>query len=142
MGIAGRALVLGAVTVAALGAPVVLLRRGLRSTAEAVAGLGIALTALDAYALHEVAFADTDGLGYTALAAAVLAGVWAAYGVGTGALVPPAAGAVAGPGPGQRGTRPPLRLPSRSPRRPRNCRCSCGRWPPAPVRSRSRPYCW
>ncbi len=86
LGIAGRALVLGAVTVAALGAPVLLLRRGLRSTAEAVAGLGLALTVLDAYALHEVAFAGADGTGYAAAAAAVLATVWAAYGLGLGAL--------------------------------------------------------
>ncbi|MGX1032756.1 hypothetical protein RKD38_007437 [Streptomyces ambofaciens] len=81
LGIAGRALVLGALTVAALGTPVALLRRGLRSTAEAVAGLGTALTVLDAYALHEVAFTGTDGVGYTAAASAVLAALWAAYGV-------------------------------------------------------------
>ena len=81
LGIAGRALVLGAVTLAALGAPVPLLRRGLRSTAEALAGLGLALTVLDVYALYEVAFADTDGLGYAAAASAVLAAVWAAYGL-------------------------------------------------------------
>ncbi|MFE0205431.1 SCO7613 C-terminal domain-containing membrane protein [Streptomyces sp. NPDC058985] len=88
MGITGRGLVLGALTVGALGAPLVLLRRGLRSTAEAVAGLGLALTVLDAYALHEVAFTGTDGLGYAAAASAVLAAVWAAYGVGTGGLAP------------------------------------------------------
>ncbi|MEV3972833.1 hypothetical protein AB0K68_32585 [Streptomyces sp. NPDC050698] len=46
MGITGRGLVLGGFTMGALGAPLVLLRRGLRSTAEAVAGLG--LTLLDA----------------------------------------------------------------------------------------------
>lgn len=86
LGIAGRALVLGAVTVAALGAPVLLLRRGLRSTAEAVAGLGLALTVLDAYALHEVVFTGADGTGYAAAAAAALATVWAAYGLGLGAL--------------------------------------------------------
>ncbi|OWA01290.1 hypothetical protein B9W64_35265 [Streptomyces sp. CS159] len=91
MGIAGRALVLGALTVAALGAPVVLLRRGLRSTAEAVAALGTILTVLDAYALHEVAFAGTDGPGYTAAGSAVLAAVWAVYGVVAGAAVPPPA---------------------------------------------------
>ncbi|MGW0823997.1 SCO7613 C-terminal domain-containing membrane protein [Streptomyces sp. NPDC002845] len=99
MGITGRALVLGAVTLAALGAPVLLLRRGLWSTAESVAGLGLALTVLDAYALHEVAFAGADGTGYAAGASAVLAGVWAAYGLGVGALVRPDTGRV------------PLRLP-------------------------------
>ncbi|WP_328840196.1 SCO7613 C-terminal domain-containing membrane protein [Streptomyces europaeiscabiei] len=91
MGIAGRALVLGAVTVAALGTPVPLLRRGLRSTAETVSGLGLALTVLDAYALHEVVFTGTDGTGYAAAASAVLAAMWAAYGLGLGALVPRAA---------------------------------------------------
>ncbi|MGW5614285.1 SCO7613 C-terminal domain-containing membrane protein [Streptomyces sp. NPDC003877] len=81
LGITGRALVLGAVTLAALAVPTVLLRRGLRSTAEAVAGLGLALTVLDAYALHEAALAGTDGTGYAAAATAVLAGLWAAYGL-------------------------------------------------------------
>lgn len=87
MGIAGRAAVLGAVTLAALGTPVVLLRRGLAATAEAVAGLGIALTVLDAYALHEVVFTGADGTGYTAAAAAVLAALWAGYGVAVDELV-------------------------------------------------------
>ncbi|MDL5200444.1 hypothetical protein [Streptomyces sp. ALI-76-A] len=81
LGIAGRAVVLGAVTLAALAGPAVLLRRGLRSTAESVAGLALALTVLDAYALHEAALAGTDGTGYAALAAAVLAGGWTAYGL-------------------------------------------------------------
>ncbi|WP_229703251.1 SCO7613 C-terminal domain-containing membrane protein [Streptomyces albiflavescens] len=90
LGIAGRALVLGAVTLAALGTPVLLLGRGLRSTAESVAGLGLALTVLDVYALHEVALTDTDGLGYAAIASAVLAVVWAAYGLAVGALHRPA----------------------------------------------------
>lgn len=95
LGIAGRSLVLSAVTVAALGTPVLLLRRGLRSTAEAVAGLGLALTVLDAYALHEVALSTADGTGYTAAAAAVLAGVWAAYGKGLTALRIPLPAALA-----------------------------------------------
>ncbi|MFI7020421.1 SCO7613 C-terminal domain-containing membrane protein [Streptomyces sp. NPDC050164] len=81
MGITGRALVLGAVTLAALAGPALLLKRGLRSTAESVAGLGLALTVLDAYALHEAALAGTDGTGYAAAAAAVLAGIWSAYGL-------------------------------------------------------------
>ncbi|MEU0246423.1 hypothetical protein ABZ192_19180 [Streptomyces sp. NPDC006235] len=81
MGISGRALVLGAVTLAALAGPALLLKRGLRSTAESVAGLGLALTVLDAYALHEAALAGTDGTGYAAAATAVLAGVWSAYGL-------------------------------------------------------------
>ncbi|MFJ7076505.1 SCO7613 C-terminal domain-containing membrane protein [Streptomyces sp. NPDC098781] len=81
LGIAGRALVLGAVTVAVLAAPVPLLRHGLRSTAEAMAGLGFALTVLDAYALHQVALADSDPLGFVAAASAALATLWAAYGL-------------------------------------------------------------
>ncbi|MFF7142003.1 SCO7613 C-terminal domain-containing membrane protein [Streptomyces nodosus] len=86
LGIAGRSLVLGAVTLAALGAPVALRRHGLGSTAEAVAGVGLALTVLDAYSLHEVAMARTDGTGYTAVAAAVLAGLWSGYGKALGSL--------------------------------------------------------
>ncbi|MGW0704715.1 SCO7613 C-terminal domain-containing membrane protein [Streptomyces sp. NPDC002643] len=88
MGIAGRAMVLGAVTLTALAAPVALLRHRLRSTAEAVAALGLALTALDAYALHEVAFTDTQGTAYSATASAVLAVTWAAYGLALGAWAP------------------------------------------------------
>ncbi|MER6350941.1 hypothetical protein ABT186_03600 [Streptomyces sp. NPDC001634] len=95
LGIAGRSLVLGAVTAAALGAPVPLLKRGLRSTAEAVSALGLALTVLDAYALHEVALRATDGTGYAAVAAAVLAGVWGAYGRGLGSLRMPFPAALA-----------------------------------------------
>ncbi|MGW6909596.1 SCO7613 C-terminal domain-containing membrane protein [Streptomyces sp. NPDC054940] len=81
LGIAGRALVLGGVTVAVLAAPVPLLRRGLRSTAESVAGIGFALTVLDAYALHQVTAADMDATGYAAAASAVLAALWTAYGL-------------------------------------------------------------
>ncbi|WP_405941385.1 SCO7613 C-terminal domain-containing membrane protein [Streptomyces sp. NBC_00207] len=80
MGIAGRSAVLAAVTAAALAAPVPLLRRGLRSTAESVAAVGLLLTVLDAYALYAVGMPDADGTGYAAGAAAVLAAVWAGYG--------------------------------------------------------------
>ncbi|MEU9270423.1 hypothetical protein AB0E04_33935 [Streptomyces sp. NPDC048251] len=86
LGIAGRSLVLGAVTLAVLGAPVALLRRGLRSTAESVAGLGLALTVLDAYALHEVVFTAADGTTYAAAASTALAALWAAYGTALAAL--------------------------------------------------------
>ncbi|MFJ8596013.1 SCO7613 C-terminal domain-containing membrane protein [Streptomyces sp. NPDC093598] len=81
MGIAGRALVLGGVTVATLAAPAALLKRGLRSTAESLAGLGLALTVLDAYALHAAAVSGADGTGYAAAASAVLAATWSAYGL-------------------------------------------------------------
>ncbi|MFF3502624.1 SCO7613 C-terminal domain-containing membrane protein [Streptomyces sp. NPDC003247] len=95
LGIAGRALVLGTVTVAVLAAPVFLLRRGLRSTAESVAGLGLALTALDAHALREAALPGTDGTGYAAVATAVLAALWVGYGRGLPALRLPLPSALA-----------------------------------------------
>ncbi|MFF3086927.1 SCO7613 C-terminal domain-containing membrane protein [Streptomyces nojiriensis] len=82
MGIAGRSAVLAAVTAAALGTPVLLLRRGLRSTAESVAAVGLLLTVLDAYALYAVGMPDANGTGYAAGAAAVLAAAWAGYGSG------------------------------------------------------------
>ncbi|MEV5980528.1 hypothetical protein [Streptomyces sp. NPDC052114] len=81
LGIGGRSAVLGAVTLAALGAPAFLLRRSLRSTAEAVAGLGLALTVLDTYALRHLALSGTDALGYAAAASAALATLWAGYGL-------------------------------------------------------------
>ncbi|MGW8063974.1 SCO7613 C-terminal domain-containing membrane protein [Streptomyces ziwulingensis] len=109
MGIVGRSLVLGAVTVGTLGAPVALVRRGLASTAEAVAGLGLALTVLDAYALHEVGFAATGALAYTAAASALLAGAWAVYGLAVGAMAGP--GAPSTEGADRRAARPVLRLP-------------------------------
>ncbi|GAA2948330.1 hypothetical protein GCM10010446_36900 [Streptomyces enissocaesilis] len=86
LGIGGRSAVLGAVTALALVAPVLLLRRGLVSTAESVAALGLALTVLDAYALHRVALPGTDPLGYAAIGSAALAALWAAYGLGLGRL--------------------------------------------------------
>ncbi|MGW0557136.1 SCO7613 C-terminal domain-containing membrane protein [Streptomyces sp. NPDC002926] len=81
LGIGGRSAVLGAVTVAALVAPVALLRRRLASTAESVAALGLVLMVLDAYALHRVALSGTDGLGYAAFASAALAALWTVYGL-------------------------------------------------------------
>ncbi|MFL5996448.1 MAG: SCO7613 C-terminal domain-containing membrane protein [Streptomyces sp.] len=85
LGITGRTLVLGAVTVAALAAPLPLLKRGLRSTAESVAGLGLALTVLDAVALHGAVFPQAPGAPYTAIASALLAVLWTAYGLLPGA---------------------------------------------------------
>lgn len=81
MGIGGRSVVLGGVTAAALAAPAPLLRRGLTATAETVGALALVLTVLDAYALYRVALPDTDPLGYTAAACAVLAAGWASYGL-------------------------------------------------------------
>ncbi|WP_406181461.1 SCO7613 C-terminal domain-containing membrane protein [Streptomyces sp. NBC_01006] len=79
LGIAGRSAVLAVVTAAALGTPALLLRRGLRSTAESVAAVGLLLTVLDAYAVYAVATPRTDGTAYAAGAAAVLAALWAGY---------------------------------------------------------------
>ncbi|MEU6825004.1 hypothetical protein ABZ921_30615 [Streptomyces atriruber] len=95
LGIGGRSAVLGAVTLAALGVPAVLLRRSLRSTAEAVAGLGLALTVLDTYALRHLSLPDVDAFGYAAAASAVLAALWAGYGLLLGELRLPLPTAVA-----------------------------------------------
>ncbi|MFF4093707.1 SCO7613 C-terminal domain-containing membrane protein [Streptomyces sp. NPDC001834] len=86
MGIAGRSAVLAVVTVTALGVPAVLLRRGLPATAESVAALASVLMVLDAYALHRVAVPDADGPGFAAVASAVLAALWAGYGLLLGRL--------------------------------------------------------
>ncbi|WP_030787103.1 SCO7613 C-terminal domain-containing membrane protein [Streptomyces sp. NRRL S-920] len=95
LGIGGRGAVLGAVTLVALGAPALLLRRSLRSTAEAVAGLALALTVLDAYALRYLALPDVDALSYAAGTSAVLATLWAGYGLLLGGLRLPLPTAVA-----------------------------------------------
>ncbi|MFH9137201.1 SCO7613 C-terminal domain-containing membrane protein [Streptomyces sp. NPDC017524] len=94
MGIGGRSAVLAAVTLGALIAPAVLLRRGLAATAEALAALALALTLLDVYAVHAVAAPDADGLGFTAVASAVLAALWTAYGLALGTLRLPLPAAV------------------------------------------------
>ncbi|MFJ7943466.1 SCO7613 C-terminal domain-containing membrane protein [Streptomyces sp. NPDC096354] len=86
MGIGGRSAVLALVTVAALAAPAVLLRRGLSSTAESLGALALVLMVLDAYALHRVAAPDTDALGFASATSAVLAVLWAAYGLTLGKL--------------------------------------------------------
>ncbi|MGY3683902.1 SCO7613 C-terminal domain-containing membrane protein [Streptomyces sp. TE33382] len=95
MGIGGRAAVLSTVTLVAVGTPALLLSRKLAATAEALAALALLLTVLDAYALHAVAAPDTDGLGFTAAASAVLAALWAAYGLALGGLRLPLPAAVA-----------------------------------------------
>ncbi|MGY5073776.1 SCO7613 C-terminal domain-containing membrane protein [Streptomyces griseus] len=94
MGIGGRSAVLAVVTLGALTAPAVLLRRKLAATAEVLAALALVLTLLDAYAVHAVAAPDTDGLGFTAVASAVLAALWTAYGLALGRLRLPLPAAV------------------------------------------------
>ncbi|MEU4953379.1 SCO7613 C-terminal domain-containing membrane protein [Streptomyces lavendulae] len=95
LGIGGRSAVLALLTAAALAAPAALLRRGLRSTAESVTGVALLLTVLDAYALHAVGLPGTDGGVYAAGAAAVLAGLWAGYGLALPGLRLPLPAAVA-----------------------------------------------
>ncbi|MBV7652231.1 SCO7613 C-terminal domain-containing membrane protein [Streptomyces albidoflavus] len=97
LGIAGRSVVLAGVTAGALGAPVLLLRRGLGATAESVGAVALLLTVLDAYALHAAVLPEADGAGYAAFATGVLAAGWTAYGVGVGRLrLPLPAAVVAG----------------------------------------------
>ncbi|MEV5677543.1 hypothetical protein AB0L80_35425 [Streptomyces sp. NPDC052069] len=95
MGIGGRSAVLSTVTLLALGTPAILLNRKLSATAEALGALALVLTVLDAYAVHAVAAPDTDGLGFTAAASAVLASAWAVYGLALGRLRLPLPAAVA-----------------------------------------------
>ncbi|GLX19192.1 SCO7613 C-terminal domain-containing membrane protein [Streptomyces lavendulae] len=94
LGIGGRSAVLAVLTAAALAAPAALLRHGLRSTAEAVAGVGLLLTVLDAYAVRAVGLSGADGVAYAAWASAVLAGGWAGYGAALGRLRLPVLAAV------------------------------------------------
>lgn len=120
MGISGRTAVLATVTLAALIAPAVLLRRGLSSTAEALAALASVLMVLDAFALHELAAPGTGGLGFAATASAVLSVLWAAYGLLLGGC----------------GCRCPPRCSARS------CRCCCGRARSGRTPWSSPPRCW
>jgi hypothetical protein len=81
IGPAGRGAVLLAAAALALAAPWPLTRRGLAATAEAVAAIGLALTLADAHlAGRLVTIPPGLGPGVAALACAVLAAAWAAYG--------------------------------------------------------------
>ncbi|MFC7217504.1 SCO7613 C-terminal domain-containing membrane protein [Streptomyces polyrhachis] len=80
MGTGGRALVLAAVTGVAGAAPVVLLRRRLTATAEALAALALALTLVDALAVMLIA-EPRDPAAYWSAAFALLAAGWAGYGL-------------------------------------------------------------
>ncbi|HZB48105.1 MAG TPA: hypothetical protein VE547_03345, partial [Mycobacteriales bacterium] len=86
-GLAGRALVLLAVTAAALSGPALLVRRRLTATAETVAAVGLLLCLLDAYAARRLdlaGLAAVDAGGYAAAVLALLAAGCAGY----GALLP------------------------------------------------------
>ncbi|SCG73543.1 SCO7613 C-terminal domain-containing membrane protein [Micromonospora humi] len=81
-GVAGRALILLAVTVLALAAPLVARSRGLRGTAETIAAVGLLLVLLDGYAAWSVnlfGVAGWPGSRYAALVAAGTAAVAAGY---------------------------------------------------------------
>ncbi|MET7640531.1 hypothetical protein [Streptomyces sp. NPDC005438] len=80
LGIGGRALVLAVATTALLLPPVWLLRRGLRSTAEALSTVGLLLVALDAYAIRHTLLPQPTPETYLAFASATVAALWAAYG--------------------------------------------------------------
>ena len=84
LGIGGRAAVLGAVTVVALGVPVGLLRRRLAATAETVAALALLLVLLDAYLLRRLDLLGLGGSSPALYAGAVLGLValaWSLYGL-------------------------------------------------------------
>ncbi|TDC76363.1 hypothetical protein E1193_23995 [Micromonospora sp. KC606] len=82
VGVAGRALILAAVTLLALAVPVVAARRGLRGTAETVAAVGLLLVVLDGYAAWAVdlfGVAAWPGARYAALVGGASAAVAAGY---------------------------------------------------------------
>ncbi|GAA3338669.1 hypothetical protein GCM10020358_19560 [Amorphoplanes nipponensis] len=90
-GVGGRALLLGAFTVAALAAPLAALRRGLTATAETFAAVGLLLVLLDGYAAWYVnlfGVADYSPLGYAGAVCAVTAAVAAGYEHVTGLVGP------------------------------------------------------
>ncbi|MFI5832595.1 SCO7613 C-terminal domain-containing membrane protein [Micromonospora sp. NPDC051300] len=81
-GVAGRALILLAVTVLALAAPLLARARGLRGTAETIAAVGLLLVLLDGYAAWSVnlfGVAGWPGSRYAALVATGSAAVAAGY---------------------------------------------------------------
>lgn len=94
MGPGGRAAIMLAASLLALAAPLPLARRRLTATAEAVAAVGLVLTIADAYLVYRLAGpVPGGGRGYAAMASAVLALAWAAYGRIT-RLSGPVAGAI------------------------------------------------
>ncbi|MEU4568104.1 hypothetical protein [Micromonospora sp. NPDC023956] len=91
VGIMGRALILAAVTALALAVPAVVVRRGLRGTAETVAAVGLLLVLLDGYAAWTVDLAGVagwPGTRYVALVGGVSAAVAAGYALLTRLAVP------------------------------------------------------
>ncbi|GIF57138.1 SCO7613 C-terminal domain-containing membrane protein [Asanoa iriomotensis] len=97
-GVGARAVILAAVTALMLAVPPLTARRGLRSTAETFAALGMLLVVLDGYAAW---YADLFGIGavdgalYAAVVCVVTAAVGSAYGRLTGLGAPGLAALVA-----------------------------------------------
>ena len=82
VGVAGRALILAAVTVLALAGPLIATRRGLRGTAETFAAVGLLLVLLDGYAAWTVdlfGVAGWPGTRYAALVGGIGAAAAAGY---------------------------------------------------------------
>ncbi|AWS47201.1 hypothetical protein DKM19_43800 [Streptosporangium sp. 'caverna'] len=76
IGIGGRAAILAGLTALTFAVPKLLVKRGLTTTAETIAMLGVALLLLDGYAARRVGLAGVDQLGeldYTALLLALVA---------------------------------------------------------------------
>jgi hypothetical protein len=97
-GITGRAAILAGVTVLALGAPVLALRRGLTGTAETFAAVGLLLVLLDGYAAWSVNLAGVASLPrstYGAGVCALTACIAVAYGTATRLVGPRFAALVA-----------------------------------------------
>ncbi|MFI5929500.1 SCO7613 C-terminal domain-containing membrane protein [Micromonospora sp. NPDC051543] len=83
VGVGGRALILAAVTALVLAVPLLVVRRGLRGTAETFAAVGLLLVLLDGYAAWSVDLAgvsDWPGTRYAALVGVGSAVVAVAYG--------------------------------------------------------------
>ncbi|MET8371930.1 SCO7613 C-terminal domain-containing membrane protein [Micromonospora profundi] len=82
VGVAGRALILAAVTALTLAAPLVAVRRGLRGTAETFAAVGLLLVLLDGYAAWSVnlgGVTDWPGTRYAALVGGASAAIAVGY---------------------------------------------------------------
>jgi hypothetical protein len=98
-GVAGRAAILGAVTLVALSVPPLALRSKLRATAETFAAVGLLLVLLDGYAAWYVNLAGiadrTTPTGYAGIVFAVTSLVAVAYGLATGLRGPRFAGLAA-----------------------------------------------
>ncbi|MFE0589356.1 SCO7613 C-terminal domain-containing membrane protein [Micromonospora echinospora] len=71
VGVVGRAAILAAVTALALAVPAVVVRRGLRGTAETIAAVGLLLVLLDGYAAWAVDLVGVTGWPVTRYAALV-----------------------------------------------------------------------